>query len=161
MTYLFKHFNRYGLFLAPVLVAMLIAGAVMTPAAKAGPGPAVVADTVQGSLTAAYGTACTSATCVVMPVVAIAGSAAWQITGTWTATLQFEGTVDGTNWYAIAVLPAGSTSTQRVVAISTASNGIYQMNVAGLAAARVRCSAFSSGTAVVTGRRSAAMAPPQ
>lgn len=68
-----------------------------------------------------------------------------QITGTWIATLQFEGTNDGSNWnsvpaYAVTTAIAG-TSTQR--------NGHWRVNVAGLTQFRVRASAWTSGTVQV------------
>jgi hypothetical protein len=150
--------------LSMVLLGVLI-GLVATPPGQAATQPAVIAMTVTGSLTAAQSTvagpstACGSTACVVMPLHALVGSVAWEIIGTWSATLQFEGTVDNVNWYGLAALPPGSTSTSRIAIVSTAANGIYQMNAAGLAAVRVRCSAFSSGPVAIIGKRSG-LAPP-
>lgn len=71
-----------------------------------------------------------------------------QISGTWSATLQFEGTVDGTNWVALEVRKPtdGSRSS------STTANGLWVAQVAGFKAVRVRASAYTSGTASVTFR---------
>lgn len=73
-------------------------------------------------------------------------TAAIQVTGTWVATLQFEATVDGTNYFSVnAVTPATG-----ILATSTTANGNWQIDVAGYLNFRVRCSAFTSGTAVVS-----------
>jgi hypothetical protein len=69
-----------------------------------------------------------------------------QITGTWVATLQFEATVDGTNYFAVNAI----TPSTGVLATSTTANGNWQVDVAGYLNFRVRCSAFTSGTAVVS-----------
>lgn len=69
-----------------------------------------------------------------------------QITGTFSATLQFEGTTDGSTWAAVSVTPSSSTTT---VTSATAA-GLWTTSTAGLVGLRVRCSAYTSGTAVVT-----------
>lgn len=86
---------------------------------------------------------------------------AWGITGTFTATLTFEATVDGTNWFAWSAIANGANagSTRNFASTATAA-GIFQMNVAGFAAVRARCSAFTSGTAVVTAKTSSAQPAP-
>lgn len=68
-----------------------------------------------------------------------------QLLGTWTATLQFEFTVDGTNWYSLNMFPNGGTSP----VTSATANGVWRANVGGMIEVRVRCSAFTSGTANV------------
>lgn len=74
------------------------------------------------------------------------GSAAVQVTGTWVATLQFEGTVDGANYFNVnAVQPTSGNSINQ-----TSGNGQWFIGCAGLAKLRVRCSSFTSGTATVT-----------
>jgi hypothetical protein len=70
-----------------------------------------------------------------------------QVTGTWAATLQFEVSVDGTNFTPTAAVPAG---TSGAIVSTTTANGIWQCDVTGMAAFRVNCTAFTSGTAVVT-----------
>jgi hypothetical protein len=82
-----------------------------------------------------------------------AGAAAWQISGTFSATLQFEGTVDGTNWAPlVAVIP---TTVASGWATSATVPGIWQANLAGFAFVRVRCSSYTSGSISVTLKRAA------
>jgi hypothetical protein len=74
-------------------------------------------------------------------------TASVQVTGTWVGTLTFEATIDGTNYFAINGIPFISTG----VFISTATaNGQWQFDIAGVQSFRARCSAFTSGTIVVT-----------
>lgn len=103
-----------------------------------------------GSITATAST-CTSTACV--SIVNQGNAAAWaQISGTFTATISFEGTVDGATWFSIA----GVVPTSGVSATSATAEGNWQFQVAGLRSIRLRCSAFTSGTAVVYLRLSAA-----
>jgi hypothetical protein len=75
-----------------------------------------------------------------------ASTAAVTISGTWVATVQFEGTVDGSNWVAVnAYVP----STLAAVTSATA-NGTWIVPAAALGTIRVRSSAFTSGTIAVT-----------
>lgn len=74
------------------------------------------------------------------------GTAAVQVTGTWTATLTFEATVDGTNWFTINVFKVSDFS----AVTTTAANGQWMTGVAGYRSVQVRASAYTSGTAVVT-----------
>ncbi|MEW6303505.1 MAG: hypothetical protein AB1705_08550 [Verrucomicrobiota bacterium] len=71
--------------------------------------------------------------------------AAFQITGITTATITFEGTVNGTDYVA---LPAENVASGTVATTATA-NGIYRARVAGLLYVRARVSAYTSGTIVV------------
>lgn len=75
-------------------------------------------------------------------------SAIFQFRGTWTATITFEGTVDFVTWVA---LPATNLASG-VAATTATANGIYSMNTNGLAKARVRVSAYTSGAAIVNGQ---------
>lgn len=93
---------------------------------------------ISGTITAVQGT-------VVAPVQGF-GAVAVQITGTWTGTLQFEATVDGSTWTAITGFDlAGSAGVS-----STTANGLWVVNSGGLAKVRARASALASGTAVVS-----------
>ena len=74
-----------------------------------------------------------------------------QITGTWVGTLQFEGTVDGTNWIAINAVQAGSTTIPQ----NTTTNGVFSPTPAGFSNFRVNATAWTSGTATVSIRASA------
>lgn len=68
-----------------------------------------------------------------------------QVTGTFSATLAFEGTTDGSTWVAISATPVASTTT----VTSVTSTGAWSVPTAGLQAFRVRCSAYTSGTPTV------------
>lgn len=71
-----------------------------------------------------------------------------QIVGALSATITFETTVDGTNWVATNLLPAASTT-----AASTATAaGIWGASLGAVSGFRARCSAYSSGSPVVTVR---------
>lgn len=70
-----------------------------------------------------------------------------QITGTWTGTLQFEGSIDGSAFAALGASPASALST---AVTSTTGNGIWQAACHGLKIVRVRASALASGTALIT-----------
>ncbi len=68
-----------------------------------------------------------------------------QITGTWVGTVQFEASVDGSNYFSVnAQVP-----TTGALVTSATANGSWTVNVAGCKNFRVRCSAFTSGTIVV------------
>lgn len=73
-------------------------------------------------------------------------STAIQVTGTFVATLQFEGTVDGTNWVSFYVTPNGTAAT----VTSATGTGVWQGKSGGFSSVRVRASAYTSGTAVVS-----------
>lgn len=74
------------------------------------------------------------------------GGVGVQVTNTFSATLQFEMTIDGTNWVAVQ---ATSVTTGAVATTATAT-GIYRFDVVGALSVRARASAFTSGTATVT-----------
>jgi hypothetical protein len=93
--------------------------------------------TTSGTVTASAGT-------VVATLPNGCGTVALQITGTWVGQLEFEGTIDGTNYASLEA----SNGTQTVNA--TTGNDIFVLPGAGYAAIRVRASAWTSGTAVIT-----------
>jgi|SRR5579871_531390 len=68
-----------------------------------------------------------------------------QLTGFGSATIQFEFTPDGTNWYALNCYPNGSTT----AVTSATANGLWFANVAGAVEVRARASTYSSGTIAV------------
>jgi hypothetical protein len=69
-----------------------------------------------------------------------------QISGTFVGTVTFEGSLDGTNYSAISARPLNSGAP-----VSTATApGIFKSSFSGIRFFRVRCSAFTSGTIVVT-----------
>ena len=68
-----------------------------------------------------------------------------QITGTFVATLAFEGSLDGTNWVSLFFkTPSGDEASSATAA------GIFTGSVAGLKHVRVKASAYTSGSAVIT-----------
>lgn len=73
------------------------------------------------------------------------GSVGVQITGTWVATVQFEATIDGTNWFSVPAFPP----TTGVSVTSTSANGQWIIPSAGYEQVRARVSAFTSGTVVI------------
>ena len=102
-----------------------------------------------GSLTAGGADCSVVARCAAFTLPAQTASLTFQVSGTFSATLQFEGTADGTNWVAVMAvnLADGSSAT------STAAAGQFSLNNSGLTAVRVRASAYASGTATVTAVR--------
>ena len=74
------------------------------------------------------------------------GTCGIQVTGTWTGTLQFQGSVDnGTTWVSIpAVVPATG-----VEVTSTTANGVWSAACAGFAQVRVLGASVATGTATV------------
>lgn len=81
------------------------------------------------------------------------GAVAFSVSGTFSETLQFVGTVDGTNYVAVNAYPPNSTTP----VTSTTGAGTWTVGVAGLASFCVRSSAFTSGSATVNMRNSTAV----
>ncbi len=80
-----------------------------------------------------------------------------QLTGTWTATVTFEASLDNVNWTTINVQRAGDNIISQTV-INSTNNDVYRIGCSGFLFVRARCSAFTSGTIVVTGATSFASA---
>jgi hypothetical protein len=73
------------------------------------------------------------------------GEVAVQLTGTFSATVTFEGTVDNVNWVAMNMVPAASST-----GASTATTaGFWSTETRGLSGLRVRVSTFSSSASGV------------
>ena len=70
-----------------------------------------------------------------------------QVQGITTATITWEVTIDGTNWKGILVAPV----TTGTAALTATADGIFRVDVTGLAQVRARISAWTSGTITVTG----------
>jgi hypothetical protein len=75
------------------------------------------------------------------------GSVVAQVTGTWSATLIFELSQDGSTWIA---QPMAQSVASGALGSTTTATGNYVFPVAGHRQARVRASAYSSGTVNVT-----------
>lgn len=69
-------------------------------------------------------------------------SAFIQVSGTWVGTIQFEATVDGTNWFSIQ----GFDNLGNPAITNSTVNGQWRFNVAGIQEIRVRVSAYTSGS---------------
>lgn len=76
------------------------------------------------------------------------GSIGIQITGTWSGTITFQGSIDNTNFVTLQVIP----STSATPVTTTTGNGVWTASIAGLTSVRARMTSFSDGTAVVTFR---------
>jgi hypothetical protein len=101
--------------------------------------PVLAQPIAQGSIGASGGVV------VTQPPVNL-GSLLVQVTGTWSATLTFEGSVDGSTFVSLnatnVATSAGSTT--------TTANGVFAVSSSGLRFFRLRATAYTSGTAVVT-----------
>lgn len=103
---------------------------------------------ITGNLTAADSGSCATSTVTVGSAVSLAlnatsGATIVQLSGTWSATVAFQSTADGTHWVSVAGYQAGTGAT------TTSSNGAWQINVAGFTGVRACVSSYSSGTAFV------------
>lgn len=97
---------------------------------------------VQGNLTSAT---CPGTGCLTLAVAGLAGVAI-QISGTYSGTVSFEATVDGSTYVALNLSPLNSA----VPASSTTSTGVWSGGVGGASIVRARMSSYTSGTAVVS-----------
>jgi hypothetical protein len=98
----------------------------------------------QGTITAAAPTAGSAVTVDASQ----SGTCGIKITGTFVATLTFEGTMDGTNWDTI---PAYTVGTSPTLVTGATAAGLWQCSTAGFAQFRVNCpTTYVSGTATVT-----------
>lgn len=70
-----------------------------------------------------------------------------QVRGITTATITWEGTIDGSNWVAIQA----TNLTSGTAATTTESDGLFRLTVHGLQMVRARISAYTSGTITITG----------
>lgn len=69
-----------------------------------------------------------------------------QVSGTWNANLQFEGSADGgTTWITINALVIGTPYRQTIIT----GNGVFETDVTGLTNVRVRATSFTSGTVTI------------
>lgn len=96
------------------------------------------------------GTACVTApTACATFSVGNAGSAAIDISGTWTGTFTFEATANGDTWRSILV----TNTTTGALSTTTTASGTFALSNAGYQSVRVRATATVTGTAFVTGTR--------
>jgi hypothetical protein len=78
------------------------------------------------------------------------GASGWAVDlrGTFSATITFQGTIDGTNWFPIAIVPAGGSVNATTVTTATAA-GQWWGNATGLQQVRAIATAYTSGAATV------------
>lgn len=76
-----------------------------------------------------------------------AASLAVDIRGTFSMTLEVAGTVDGTNWTLIPVRPINQAATQYVASVAGTTAGTWVGKCAPFRSIRVRCTAYTSGSA--------------
>lgn len=85
--------------------------------------------------------------CIFLPIDLKWGTVGVSIAGTFSATLQFEGSADnGATWASVNATPAGGTT----AVTSTTGTGTWTIPSAGFSHIRVRCSTYSSGSATAT-----------
>jgi hypothetical protein len=116
-----------------------------TDVSSTNPMPVVQPDsTASGALTAAAQTV----------VLALSGNSATsvQISGTWVGTITFEASNDGTVWNAINGVFSASSSPKPTATV----NGLYRLTPAGVQQIRVIMTSFTSGSAAIAIRASAA-----
>ena len=70
--------------------------------------------------------------------------------GTFSGTLAFEASQDGTNWYAVLMNRASSATQESTRALTGTTLEGWRANLAGWSQFRVRCSAYTSGTASIS-----------
>ena len=71
-----------------------------------------------------------------------------QISGSFSGTIAFEATLDGTNWVSLAA-KASSQTTKTTLVVSTTAAGIFSNDAYAIKSIRARATAWSSGTATV------------
>lgn len=108
-----------------------------------------VSNTAFGSITAAS-SSCTATSCVWISTPQNSAMLSVQLSGIFSATVQFEQSTAGSVWVAATSLSSVTSAT---------TTGVYSFNLAGNRYFRVRASAFSSGPVVVN--ISSSVSPPQ
>jgi hypothetical protein len=76
-----------------------------------------------------------------------AASIVFAVYGTYAATFVFEVSEDGTNWFAITGVRFDSATGETTSGALTSTSRAWRANIAGFSQFRVRCSAYTSGTA--------------
>lgn len=96
-------------------------------------------------------TACPGSGCMPILLSQETGTVGIQITGTFVGTLEFEKTIDGATWVQWWVNPNGATTP----VVNTTAAGFFSGPAADAKSVRVRFSAYTSGSAIVTADLSA------
>lgn len=87
---------------------------------------------------------------VVLNVLGFAG-VAFDIRGTFSATVTFQGTIDGTTWFSLIGMPVASVQNAQAISTATAA-GAWFFNCAGCTQVRAIATAYTSGTITATAR---------
>ena len=74
-------------------------------------------------------------------------TAVLEIRGTFSATINFECSIDGTNWY-----PVLATKNDGIISSSCSTAGLYEIKVAAWKSIRARVSGYVSGNVTVVGK---------
>lgn len=77
-------------------------------------------------------------------------------TGAMNATIVFEVSIDGVNWFGVPAINLSTEAMISAVVITTTQAAAFVVGVSGMRRVRARCSAFTSGTCDVTARASMA-----
>lgn len=77
------------------------------------------------------------------------GGAAFDIRGAFTATVTFQGTIDGTNFFSLVATPVASAANVATVTTATAA-GAWYVQCAGCTQIRAIATAYTSGTITAT-----------
>lgn len=80
----------------------------------------------------------------------LTGASGWAIDvrGTFVGTITFQGTIDGTNWFSISVVPAGGGVNVAAVTTTTAV-GAWVGSANGMQQVRANMTAYTSGSATI------------
>ena len=70
--------------------------------------------------------------------------------GTFNCTTELQGTIDGTNWQLIPIRPINQAGASYLASVATTVAGSWVGACAGYRQVRARCSAFTSGSAIIT-----------
>lgn len=97
---------------------------------------------VVDSAACANNTTTANSTLLLSPLAGDDASAVVQLSGTFSATAQFQGTGDGANWVSVNALPLSGTQT---AVTSATSAGAWRITASGLQAVRVCLSVYASG----------------
>jgi hypothetical protein len=101
-------------------------------------------------LTATSASCGTAGSCATFDV-GNAAALSFTVSGTFSATLTFEGTADGVTW--TSANASTVTDTLTATATTTTTTGVYTVGNIGFLKLRVRCSAYTSGAARVSATR--------
>lgn len=76
------------------------------------------------------------------------GTAVIQVTGTFSGTITFEGSLNGTDYVSLSAVQVGAGT----IATTATTTGIYRMSPVGMTNIRARISAYTSGSITAVGR---------